>query len=136
MLSGIGYDVRRNDIDYALLKKLLEQRSRMIDYLWADYYPLTSWSFENDVWMAWQFDRPEDGSGIIQAFRRPGSPYEMARLKLRGLDPRAAYRIRDMDVEGEKRFSGRELLEKGLPVSITQQRGAVILMYDRADARP
>ena len=35
----------------------------------------------------WQFDVPEKGEGVVQAFRRAESVYEAARFKLRGLDP-------------------------------------------------
>ena len=51
--------------------------------------PLTSYSLAGDVWMAWQFDRPESGDGVIMAFRRAQSPYEIARFRLSDLDPGA-----------------------------------------------
>ena len=132
LLSGFGYDVRRNDLDYDLLHKLLAQRDQVIDYLWADYYPLTSWSFEPDVWMAWQFNRPETGSGIVQAFRRPQSPYETARLKLRDLDGAATYTIHNFDADGQQRATGQDLMEKGLLITLPQQPGAAIFVYERA----
>lgn len=131
MLSGLGYDVRRKDLDYALLRKLVEERKQIIDYLWTDFYPLTGWSAEADVWMAWQFDRPEDGSGIVQVFRRPKSPYESARFRLRGVSPDATYKVRDFDEAGERRVTGREMLEKGLLINVPDRPGAVILRYER-----
>jgi alpha-galactosidase len=79
--------------------------------------------------MAWQFHRPEHGDGIVQAFRRPDSPFESARFRLRGLDPAARYRVVDMDSKHESEFSGRELLETGLPVSIPVAPGALVLTY-------
>ncbi|MGA2498669.1 MAG: alpha-galactosidase [Tepidisphaeraceae bacterium] len=132
MLTGLGYDTRNNKtLDYALLRKLVAERLQVVDYLWSDFYPLTSWSSEADVWMAWQFDRPEDGKGMIQAFRRPKSVYESARLTLRGLDPQATYRIRDLDSSTESRVSGRDLLDKGLAITIPTPRAAVIVVYEK-----
>ncbi|MFI5380687.1 MAG: alpha-galactosidase [Tepidisphaerales bacterium] len=131
LLTGLGYDSRRNDLDYALLRKLVSQWRELTDYFWGDFYPLTSWSSTSDVWMAWQLDRPEDGKGMVEAFRRPGSVYESAKFKLRGVDPAATYRVRNLDVEGETRVSGRELLDVGLPVTITDRPGAVVLRYER-----
>jgi len=32
--------------------------------------------------MAWQFDRPEAGEGMVQVFRRADSPFDSAHLKL------------------------------------------------------
>jgi alpha-galactosidase len=131
LLTGLGYDTRREDLDYALLHKLVLEREHLVKYLWGDFYPLTSWSFDNDVWMAWQFDLPEEGSGMVQAFRRPQSPYVSARMKLAALDPDALYRIRDIEDGSGLRLPGRELLEKGLPIDIPDQPGAVIILYER-----
>ncbi len=81
--------------------------------------------------MAWQFDVPERGEGAIQAFRRPDSSFESARFLLKGLDPAARYEFSDTDSPEKREFSGRELMERGLPVSIMDMPGAVILTYRR-----
>jgi alpha-galactosidase len=130
-MTGLGYDSRRKDLDWALLRKLVAERQEVAANFYGDYYPLTSWSAEPDVWLAYQFDRPEEGLGVVQAFRRPQSVYESARLKLRGLDPEARYTLRNFDVQGETEVAGRELLEPGLLVTIPAQPGAVIITYKR-----
>ena len=38
--------------------------------IFGDYYPLTPYSLDNTAWIAWQFDCPEKGEGLVQAFRR------------------------------------------------------------------
>jgi hypothetical protein len=65
----------------------------------------------------------------VQAFRRPDSPFESARFKLRGLDAAARYRVTDLDSPGQPEFTGRELIEQGLPVSVKSAPGALILTY-------
>ena len=126
------YDMRRDDIDYAAAKRLVDEwRSVAPDILLGDYYPLTPYSGEGHLWMAWQFDRPETGEGIVQAFRRPESFYEAARFRLHGLDPEARYVVRNADEEGETETTGRELMEKGLAVSLPQQPGAALVTYRR-----
>jgi len=58
-------------------------------------------------------------------------------LKLQGLDPDARYRITDLDVQGGKEMTGRELMEKGVSVAIPMQPGAVVIIYKRVkDAQP
>lgn len=79
--------------------------------------------------MAWQFDRPDLGEGMVQVFRRAGSAYETARFQLRGLVPGASYEVRDLDAAAPLKFTGRELLETGLPVSIKDRPGALIVTY-------
>jgi alpha-galactosidase len=81
--------------------------------------------------MAWQFHRPDLGEGLVQAFRRDRSFYESARLRLRGLDANARYRVLNLDAPNPKELSGAELMEKGLALSITQQPGSAIVTYQK-----
>jgi len=130
-MTGLGYDTRRDDYDYALLRKLVAEWKRVVPNFYGDYWPLTPWRAEPDVWMAWQFDRPEVGEGVVQAFRRPKSPYESARFALRGLDPSAFYEVRNIDIGAASRLTGRELMDKGLLVTIRARPGAAIILYKR-----
>jgi len=130
-MTGLGYDTRRDDYDYDLLRKLVAEWKQVVPNLYGDYWPLTEWRAEQDVWMAWQFDRPEVGQGVVQAFRRPASPYESARFALRGLDPAASYELRNLDAERTSTRTGRELMGKGLLVAIPERPGAAIVLYKR-----
>ena len=129
MLTGLGYDSRRKDLDFALLRKLVAQRTEIVFNYFGDYYPLTPWSAGQDVWIAWQFHRPEEGKGVVQAFRRPESYYESARFKLHGLESNIRYSITNFDSPGTIEATGKELLENGLLISIPQKPGAVIFTY-------
>jgi len=128
------YDVRRTDIDYASVRRLVDQWREVAPHLLlGDYYPLTSYSLAPDVWMGWQFDRPETGQGLVQVFRRADSIYEKARLPLRGLDPGATYRLHDLDRGELGEMSGRELMGGGVPVEITDRPGSLLVVYARQD---
>jgi alpha-galactosidase len=85
--------------------------------------------------MAWQFDRPELGEGLLQAFRREDSPFEAARFKLRGLDAESTYEVTDVDKQGTQKFVGSELLDRGLLVSLSEQPQAAVITYRRITAR-
>jgi alpha-galactosidase len=130
-MTGAGFDTRRADLDYALLKKLQAEWRVVVPDFFGDYYPLTAWSFAPDVWLAWQFDRPEAGCGVVQAFRRPESPYETARLQLRGLDATATYELKNFDTGKPSRMTGRELMATGLPVTLTTRPAAAVIRYQR-----
>ena len=99
--------------------------------LYGDYYPLTPYSLTNSVWMAWQFDRPEQGDGVVQAFRRGNCDEPTRTFQLNGLDPSAHYKITNFDVKGSFKLSGRELMEHGLTVEIKDKPGAAIITYQR-----
>ncbi len=122
-------DIRDRGLDYDLLRRLTSQWQRIAPYYTGDYWPLTPYSTENSAWMAWQFDRPDLGEGCIQVFRRGESVYESARLRLRGLDPNARYRVRDLDVEGGTVHTGCELMDPGLLVTVQGQPKAAVLAY-------
>ena len=98
----------------------------------GDFYPLTPHSLDPGLWMAWQFDLPEEGQGVVQAFRRDQCIYESARVRLRGLDPKARYTVTNLDSGEAKTLPGRELLEAGLPVAITNRPGHALITYTKA----
>ena len=129
------FDVRRKDLDYSLIRRIMGQWRQFAPYYFGDYYPLTPYSLENTVWMAWQFDCPEKGEGMVQAFRRAESVYERACFQLRGLDPDARYTLTDLDAAGTTETTGRELMETGLSISIKEQPSAVVLTYKRGPAK-
>jgi alpha-galactosidase len=97
----------------------------------ADYYPLTPYSLQPDQWIAWQFNRPEQRNGVVQAFRRDKSEEASRTLRLSGLDSAAQYELTDFDVEGTTRVSGKDLMEKGLVVEIKSKPGAAVIAYRR-----
>ena len=121
--------MRRKDLDYDLIRRVLGQWQQYAAYYFGDYYPLTPYSLDPTLWMAWQFDVPEKGEGMVQAFRRDESVYEAARFKLRGLDPGARYTVTNLDSGESQTLTGRELLEKGLAVAITDQPGSAVITY-------
>jgi len=127
-IINCNWDVRKN-LDFALLRRLTEQWRKISSYYLGDYYPLTPYSLEPDAWIAWQFDSPETGEGMVQAFRRQENSFESGRFKLRGLDPAAQYKVRHLNGGGEVEETGRALMEKGISVLIEDQPGAAVLTY-------
>jgi alpha-galactosidase len=129
---GFGIDMRVRDLDYASLRRLVGQWRRVIPNYFGDYYPLTPWSRDNRLWIAWQFDRPEAGEGIVQVFRRESSYYESARFQLQGLNPQSQYSVMNVaDPAAAEEYSGRELGERGVPVVFSNQPDSVVLLYSR-----
>jgi alpha-galactosidase len=128
---GFGIDMRVPDLDYPALRQLVDQWRQVILNYFGDFYPITSWTRDNSLWMAWQFDRPEQGMGLVQVFRREDSPYESARFRLRNLDPEATYEISCFGLHPSRRLSGRELIEQGLPVTLSERPQAAVILYRR-----
>lgn len=128
------WDARRTDLDYDELRRLTSQWKAVAPNYAGDFYPLTAYSLAPDVWMGWQFDRPEAGEGMVQVFRRGESIYRAADLLLRGLDRTARYRITNLDApDSSFEMTGRDLLEKGLPVDISAHSGDALIVYKRIE---
>ena len=129
----LGWDVRERKVDLDLLRRTVAEFRQSERYLLGDFYPLATWSLGKDVWAAWQYDRPEQGEGLVQAFRREDSPYEVARFRLCGLDAAASYSVIDLDKPGApQHFSGRALMEQGLPITLPNPRSSALLTYHRS----
>jgi alpha-galactosidase len=126
----IDADVRDKNRDYANLRRNLDQLRRVAPNFLGDYYPLTPYSRGNDAWMAWQFDRPEVGEGVVQAFRRPGCPQDSLRIHPRGLDPEATYEVKDADKEEVVFVSGKQLGNE-LTVTLPGRPAAALIIYKK-----
>jgi len=129
---AFGYDMRRTDLDYALLRRLADQWRTIIECHYGDFYPVLPYSLKEDNWIAWQFHHADHNEGVVQAFRRPKSTEPTKTLRLGGLDPTSQYNLTNFDKDKPVTISGREMLEKGLPVDIPTKPGAVVIHYTTA----
>ena len=125
------WDLRRRDLDYETLRRLIGQWRSVAGYFSGDFYPLTPYSLEQDAWMAWQFDCPDRNEGVVQVFRRDGNPRPTIQLKLQGLDVRATYTLTDLDLESTTQATAQELVTRGLAVAVKAQPGAAIITYKK-----
>lgn len=124
-----GWDLRNTELNFKLLRQMTDQWRQVAHCYQGDYYPLTSYSNSQDSWMAWQFDRPDLGEGMIQAFRRGESPIEVCRLQLEGLKSDGRYAVKNLDTGKSTAMSGDELMTKGLVVRMPSRPAAVLLTY-------
>ena len=132
---ALAAEVRKPGVDWASIRRLADQWREVADCLLGDFYPLCSYQLNEELWMAWQFDLPESGKGMVQVFRRAGSNYESARFRLCGLEPDARYVVTNLDrPETLQEFSGRDLLANGLSIALPVRPTAALLTYRRLHA--
>lgn len=124
-----GFDIRVEDIDYPHLRKLFAYWRQIIPNYYGDFYPLSGHSTAPDAWMAWQFNRPETGEGLVQAFIRPEAPILGLRLKLQDLVPDAAYEITRYGSDEKTTMTGKELISSGLKIYMDTSPEAVVITY-------
>jgi len=128
---GCGVDMREREIDYPSLRRLISQwREHLAPNYYGDYYPLTPYSQESNVWIAWQFDGAPHHTGFVQAFRREQSASDTECFRLKGLEARARYVVANLDKpDSTQEFNGTELIETGLAVNIPDKPGAAVVTY-------
>jgi alpha-galactosidase len=122
-------DDKEFNLDFDRTRKLLSEYLTIREYFYGDYYPLTPYSLAPEAWMAWQFDCPEKGEGMVQAFRRDQNDETRRTFRMMGLDPNARYEITDLDAGTPRTLAGEELMREGLVVEISSRPGAAVIRY-------
>jgi len=125
----MGLATHMENPQWATLAGQLADHRAAGDYFYGDYYPLTPYSKSEEVWMAWEFVRPKQGDGMVQAFRRENNPDVGVDLKLQGLMSDAHYEISDLDSGRKIRSSGKDLMAVGLHLEAAAPRTAMILIF-------
>src|SRR5664280_1019326 len=85
----------RNSEPVPAMQKSIQEFKELREYYYGDFYPLTG-SVNNtrdDVWLAYQLNRPDQRDGIILAFRRSGSNEESIHVRLSGLEDNTIYEV-------------------------------------------
>jgi hypothetical protein len=95
----------------------------------GDFYPLSPHDQSEFQRHGDQFDNPELRAGCAILFRRGQCSDVTKSIRLKDVEPRAAYEVADLDVATSAKVSGQELVERGLTVEIKDKPGAAIIFY-------
>ncbi len=142
MTAGLSYglfsggDEPQGKTDYsnfpfAEAKRSIERYLEIQRYFYGDFYPLTDYAQTNDVWMAYQFDLPDAGEGLLVVLKRPLSEYTRAVFPLNALQPGSNYELRNLDTNEKGTLTGKELMEGGVAVRLPAQPDSALLRYHR-----
>lgn len=95
----------------------------------GSFYPLTPYSTENNVCIAWQFHDDNVQSGVIQAFRRQDCADTVLRCVLHELRPEESYVVTDYDTQETLEAKGSYLMSTGVDIVFTRKPAAALLRY-------
>lgn len=112
------------------MQNCLKEYAEIRPYFYEDYYPLSGVEdlTRDNIWLAYQMNRPSDSSGIVIAFRRHKSPDNSIIVQLAGLDRDKTYMISNYDNDVVFTKTGKELMA-GFKLDIEQPRGSLLLHY-------
>lgn len=105
------------------MQRVIAEYKELRPYFYEDYYPLTGLGdlTGDDVWLAYQLNKPSDGTGIVVAFRRKDNRQDSTVVKLRGLDPQQVYSVQNGNDGKIAAKTGKELAD-GLTLEIGERR--------------
>ena len=128
----INWDINGKEHTQGEYQKYFQDFKRLRPYYYGDYYPLTTTAnMTNDnVWLAYQLNRPDMGDGIIMAFRRVNNDEKSITVKLRGLDANAKYELIDDDSQIKITVAGEELI-KGYKLTLNDKPGSLLITYKK-----
>lgn len=89
----LQYNFLEPEFDESLAKASVAEAKTYRKFWYGDFYPLTETRPGKRDVAAWQLHRPDLNAGIVYVFRQAESPYPGVEFNLRGLDPKANYRV-------------------------------------------
>lgn len=125
-MLALGMDIKRDDYDYALAKKMIPIWRRASDLiLYGDYYPHTPFERSADKWVAWQFDSPEKGRGFLQGIRLPEAKEGTFTIHPEAIDANAAYVFENEETGETRNIAGKDLIQTGFTFTLPARSGAI-----------
>lgn len=100
----------------------------------GDLYRLTEQprrSGEGERWAAFQYSLPDEDQNLLFVFRMPGAEKERT-IHLHNLSANQQYTVQGIGTNEDRTFTGRCLMEDGLPFSNLDEEESVILMINRS----
>ncbi len=124
----LGWDPFSPDFSEEDAKKRAAEFHRARLFFFGDFFPLTSYSTEDNAWIAYQFHRPDLRQGLVLAFRRVNAPQETIKVALRGLDPASEYTFEDADSQQVTTRGGTAVMNS-LELTAKTAPAAILLFY-------
>ena len=95
MTNGMMLDWNpfKPDFDSQKAKQIIDEFKQVRSFYLEDYYPLTPYSLEDDVWCVYQFHQSGTQQGIVLVFRRQNNLETEKSLTLQALDPTQQYHV-------------------------------------------
>jgi alpha-galactosidase len=132
----LSIDIRKDDNDIALSKKMVGIWRRAANLLLdGDYYPLTPFSRSGDGWVAWQFDRPDTGEGLIQGIRHRACAEDRLTVYPQALDPNSSYTLENQETGAVREMAGSALLNDGFTFELPRRSGAIWFYRGKSSAQ-
>ena len=113
--------------DFTWAKRITDEYRSIRNYFSMDFYNHGSSCFDPTAWAIWQYHDVQTQSGIVMAFRRTESPFDLVKIDLKGLLPDKQYTFTNIDTHS----SHDE--KNSIVIRLPEKRSSVILKYQLRD---
>jgi alpha-galactosidase len=124
----ISWNPTKPDFPFKQAEALAAEFHHAREFYYGDYYPLTSYSTAQDVWIAYQFHRDDLHGGMVLAFRRKDNREPQLRVRLKGLSPDAEYELTFSGENASRTATGKELMDS-LLITLDNPRDSALIFY-------
>lgn len=130
--TGLNWESTTQRVTIAEMQNALNEIKSLRPYFLEDFYPLTGLQDHtpDNVWLAYQLNRPSDDTGIVMAFRRKDNQQSEIEVKLRGLLPDATYEVTNADSGEVITATGADLMQS-LKLKLEQPYSSLLLKYKK-----
>ena len=130
--TGLNWESTTQRVTIAEMQNALNEIKSLRPYYLEDFYPLTGLQDHtpDNVWLAYQLNRPSDDTGIVMAFRRKDNQQSEIEVKLRGLLPDATYEVTNADSGEVITATGADLMQS-LKLKLEQPYSSLLLRYKK-----
>ena len=130
--TGLNWESTTQRVTIAEMQNALNEIKSLRPYFLEDFYPLTGLQDHtpDNVWLAYQLNRPSDDTGIVMAFRRKDNQQSEIEVKLRGLLPDATYEVTNADSGEVITSTGADLMQS-LKLKLEQPYSSLLLKYKK-----
>ena len=130
--TGLNWESTTQRVTIAEMQNALNEIKSLRPYFLEDFYPLTGLQDHtpDNVWLAYQLNRPSDNTGIVMAFRRKDNQQSEIEVKLRGLLPDATYEVTNADSGEVITATGADLMQS-LKLKLEQPYSSLLLRYKK-----
>ena len=112
------------------VKKAIAEYREVQEYFYGDFYALLPYSLGEESWTAWQWDHPEDKTGLVMLLRRPKSPFPEIELGVKHLNANASYQVEirtSYDKVPAKIMKGSDLA--GMSIRLADAPSSALIFY-------
>ncbi|MBR5194405.1 MAG: alpha-galactosidase [Bacteroidaceae bacterium] len=120
-----------DDYPWEWFREMMRQHAAIRDFYNGDYFPLTPFSLELDVWCCYQMYKKETDKGFIMAFRRDQAKEDTFTAYLGDIEPKSTYRFENFDTKEIIELSGKELIEKGFVIKLAEPRSSALIKMEK-----